>query len=115
MRLFVALDLPDDVRQGFMELIAQLSATDADARQGAGRGKRWVRPESMHVTLKFIGHIAGEQLPEIRAALAPIRSSAPVELQYRGLAFFPNPGHPRVLWCGAQPSPNLCELAADIE
>ena len=47
MRLFVALDLPDAVRRALADLIAQLKPKS--------RSARWVRPESMHLTLKFLG------------------------------------------------------------
>lgn len=106
MRLFVALDLPEAVRTGLVELMSELKPAARDAR--------WVRPEGMHITLKFIGNIDGEQLPEFRTALAPIRSGAPVEMQYRGIGFFPDARRPRVLWCGVEASPNLAELAAAI-
>jgi 2'-5' RNA ligase len=104
MRLFVALDLPPAVRRGLAELGAKLSPFVT--------GARWTRPEGMHVTLKFIGHIPDERLPEFRAALAPIRSAESVELRYRGVRFFPNSRRPRVLYCGVNASPNLAELAA---
>jgi 2'-5' RNA ligase len=106
IRLFVALDLPEAVRSNLVELMAELKP--------AG-GARWVGPKGMHITLKFIGNIANERLSDFRAALAPIRSGAPVELQYRGVGFFPNPRRPRVLWCVVEASPNLAELAAAIE
>ena len=107
MRLFVALDLREHVREKVRELINQL--------RPASRNARWVRPESMHVTLKFIGHAAPEKLEAIRAALASVRSSEPVELQFRGIGFFPNERSPRVIWCGMAASANLAPLAADIE
>jgi 2'-5' RNA ligase len=111
MRLFVALDLPDAVRHALAEQIARLKPSSAHSR--------WVPSENMHVTLKFIGHIADEKLPGIRTVLAPIRSSiqlsGPVDLRYRGVGFFPNPGRPRVLWCGVESSSNLAELAGAIE
>ena len=73
----------------------------------------------MHVTLKFIGHaIAGgdaEKLDAVRAALAAVKSSEPVEMRYRGVGFFPDARRPRVMWCGVEASTNLAQLAADIE
>lgn len=122
MRLFVALDLPESVRRGLAETIAKLQRIDDVAIHGAPvsapadalRDQRWTRPENMHVTLKFIGHVAGEKLLEIRDALEPIRSLAPVELRYRGIGYFPDAQRPRVLYCGVDPSPNLAPLAADI-
>lgn len=107
MRLFVALELREDVRQAVRELMARLKP--------ASRSARWVRPESMHVTLKFIGHEALEKLDAIRSALASIRSPRPVELDFRGVGFFPNDRRPRVIWCGMAASANLAPLAADIE
>jgi len=69
----------------------------------------------MHITLKFIGEVGAEKLEPIRAALAPVHSTGPIEMQFRGLGFFPNERRPRVLWCGVEASPNLAELAAAVE
>ncbi len=108
MRLFVALDLPDAVHKFIRELI------DVELRPLC-KSARWVRPDGMHITLKFIGHVEAEKLAPIRAALASVHSSAPVEMSFRGLGFFPTERRPRVLWYGVEASPNLAPLAADIE
>jgi 2'-5' RNA ligase len=111
MRLFVAFDLPGDVRNALGELIAPLKPLC--------RAARWARPEGMHVTLKFIGHAIAdgdtEKLNAARAALAAVHSSEPVEIRYRGVGFFPDARRPRVIWCGVEASGNLAKLAADIE
>jgi 2'-5' RNA ligase len=107
VRLFVALDFPDAVRRAFHELIARLKP--------ACRIAKWVRPESMHITLKFIGEVAADKLAPIRATLATVHSTTPVEMQFCGLGFFPNERRPRVLWCGIEASANLAELAVSIE
>jgi 2'-5' RNA ligase len=107
VRLFVALDFPDEVRDSLREFIARLKP--------ACRAAKWVRPQAMHVTLKFIGEVSTEKLESIRAALASMHSTAPVEMQFRGLGFFPNERRPRVLWCGVEGSPNLAELAAAVD
>lgn len=111
MRLFVAFDLPNDVREALREPIARLKPLC--------RAARWARPEGMHVTLKFIGHAIGdgdtEKLDAARAALAAVKSSEPVKIGYRGVGFFPDARRPRVVWCGVEASPNLAKLAADIE
>lgn len=111
MRLFVALDLRDDVRRALGDLMAKLKPLSPDAR--------WVRPEGMHVTLKFIGHAVetgdAEKLDAVRAALAAVRSNRPVEMSFRGVGFFPSASRPRVVWCGVQASENLAPLAADID
>ena len=107
MRLFVALDLPDEVRSALSELITKLKPLS--------RGARWVPPESLHVTLKFIGWIGDDKLQPTQEILASIRSSQPVELNFRGSGFFPNERRPRVFWCGLEASPNLAEIAAALD
>jgi 2'-5' RNA ligase len=106
VRLFIALDLPEAVRQEFRELISRLKKTCP--------GARWVRPEGIHVTLKFLGFTDEKNLDAIRAALLWIRSEQPVEMEFRGLGFFPDERRPRVLWCGVGASANLARLAGDI-
>jgi 2'-5' RNA ligase len=107
VRLFVALDLPDAVRQSLRELIARLKPEC--------RGAKWVRPEGMHVTLKFIGEVDAEKLEPICAALAEVHSTQPVDINFRAVGFFPNERRPRVLWCGVNASANLAGLAAGVE
>jgi RNA 2',3'-cyclic 3'-phosphodiesterase len=111
MRLFVALELPGDVRAALIDLIAQLKPFCP--------GASWARTEGMHVTLKFIGHAIGgadaEKFGTARTAFATVKSAAPVDIRYRGIGFFPDARHPRVMWCGIEASANLATLAADIE
>ena len=86
MRLFVAFDLPDEVRRALGELSARLKPLC--------RAARWARPEGMHVTLKFIGHAIADGdaggLEAVHASLATVRSSEPVEMRYRDVGFFPD-------------------------
>jgi RNA 2',3'-cyclic 3'-phosphodiesterase len=107
VRLFVALDLPPEVHQELRELIEGLKKLCLDAR--------WVRPEGIHITLKFIGHVDPAKAELICQALEPIRSDRPVEMQFHAMGFFPNERRPRVAWCGVEGSPNLAKLAADID
>lgn len=107
MRLFVALDFPDSIRQSLRELIARLKPEFPNAK--------WVRPEAMHVTLKFIGEVEAGKLEPIGAALSSVHCEQPIDLRFRGLGFFPNERRPRVLWCGLEASTDLAALAASIE
>ena len=107
MRLFVALDLTEEIREALREPSAKLKPLSKSAR--------WARPEGMHVTLKFIGHVDAERLDAIRAALATVRSNAPVDMEIRGVGFFPDQHRPRVLWCRIEASANLAPLARDVE
>lgn len=107
MRLFVALELTPDVHAAVCGVVERLQRAKADVR--------WVRPEGMHLTLKFIGEIPPEKLDPIRQALAGVTSEAPVELAFGGLGYFPNPRRPRVLWIGVEASANLSPLAAQLD
>ncbi len=112
MRLFVALEIPAAVRENLATLIGELRAADVSSPKTK---VRWVRPENLHLTLKFIGHVEADKLDPIRAALAEVRSEQPVELRFCGLGFFPNDKRPRVLWAGIDASPNLAPLASEID
>lgn len=107
MRLFVALDLEAGILSSLQALMSELKSTRADIR--------WVRPEGMHLTLKFIGEVKEEMRPRIEKALRQVASAEPVRLNFRGLGFFPNPRRPRVLWVGVEASENLAPLAVEIE
>jgi 2'-5' RNA ligase len=107
VRLFVALEIPSTVRGNLADLLKALRARAPQAR--------WVRPENLHVTLKFIGELAPEKLGALRAALALVRSDREVTIDFRGLGFFPNEKLARVFWAGLDVSPNLKTLALDID
>src|SRR5437762_3129412 len=107
MRLFVALELPAAVRENLGALLKALRAVSPQTR--------WVRPENLHLTLKFIGEVPETEFAVIRNALAAARSDQPVALEFRGLGFFPNEKRPRVFWAGIEASPNLKTLAAEID
>lgn len=107
MRLFVALDLPEAVRLALCELVERLRRSAADVR--------WVRPDGMHLTLKFIGEVGEEKLLAIKEVLRRVSNPKAVELNFRGLGYFPNERRPRVFWVGVEASDNLAELATQVE
>jgi 2'-5' RNA ligase len=107
VRLFVALEIPTAVRENLAALVGTLRAISEEPR--------WVRPENLHVTLKFLGEVPETKLGAVRTALAQIRSQQATKLEFRGLGFFPNEKHPRVFWAGIEASKDLTELAEDIE
>ena len=113
MRLFVALEIPSAVRGELAALIDTLRSASASA-QSTFR-PRWVPPENLHVTVKFIGHVDEQTATRIRNELARIHSAAPIDLRFRGLGFFPNDKRPRVLWAGMETSSNLVPLAGEID
>jgi len=107
MRLFVALDIPENVRSSLAALTAKL--------RPACRNARWVRIEGLHVTLKFIGETSPEKIEAMMTALAAIPCRAPISITFCGLGFFPNERRPRVLWAGIETSSELAALAATVE
>ncbi|HTT32375.1 MAG TPA: RNA 2',3'-cyclic phosphodiesterase [Methylomirabilota bacterium] len=107
MRLFVAMEIPSEVRQNLASLLESLRAIS--------REPKWVRPENLHVTLKFLGEVTDANIEKVRSGLERIRSEQPVSLEFRGLGFFPSAKRPRVFWTGIEASLNLKMLAGDIE
>ena len=112
MRLFVALEIPSAVRQHLAALLAELDAVDPGWSKNRAR---WVQPENLHVTLKFIGHVDADKLNPIREALSEIGSETSVQVRFHGVGFFPGERRPRVLWVGIDASPNLVILAKGID
>jgi 2'-5' RNA ligase len=107
MRLFVALDVPEIVREAIGAIAAKLRPTCSDAR--------WVRIEGIHVTLKFIGEVSPELSGQIETALATAPFPRPIPIKFRGLSYFPNDRRPRVLWAGVEAGPELPALASAVE
>jgi RNA 2',3'-cyclic 3'-phosphodiesterase len=112
VRLFVALEIPDAVRRNFAALLEELRSV---ASQAGDKRPRWVRPENLHITLKFIGQLPEAKLNDMRNALVAVQSNSPVEMSFRGLGFFPSEKRPRVFWAGLEAAPNLPALARDVD
>ena len=105
MRLFVGLDLPEEVVRNLEGLLGILRPM---ARI------QWSPPANLHITTKFIGQWPEERLDELKAALGGLSPHAPIAVQVRRVGFFPNPHSPRVFWCGIE-APGLEALAADTD
>jgi len=106
MRLFVALDIDQEIR-------VRLAGFMSDLR-GLAPAVRWVQPESLHVTLKFIGERPDASVKDIENALSGISTKA-FQLSFRSAGFFPNERSARVFWIGIQADASLAELAAQVE
>ena len=111
IRAFIAIPLSD-------EMLATLGHIAAQLRQGPGGGAgRWVRPEGIHLTLKFLGDVPGERLSVIGAVLDKVcRAHAPFALRLAALGCFPNARRPRVIWAGVEEETGRLErLQAAVE
>ncbi|MCH8110511.1 MAG: RNA 2',3'-cyclic phosphodiesterase [Proteobacteria bacterium] len=102
VRLFVAIDLPAQVR-------ARLGGL------GAGvPGARWVDPEQIHLTLRFIGEVDGAAFEDVRLALSAVRAPR-FEVMLEGVGHFGDRRRVRALWAGVAPGAALNRLAGQIE
>src|SRR5947199_6922437 len=91
MRIFVALDIPDEIRTRLREYMDRVRPLAPDAP--------WVRPESLHVTLKFIGDAKDARVEEIKNTLRQIKAQ-PFDVEFSDVGFFPNHKSGRVCWAG---------------
>ncbi len=113
LRLFVAVDLPRRVREALGRLAEELRGRHLRDL----RDLRWVRPEGIHLTLKFLGDTPAERVPVIEESLAAaVRASAPFRLALGAPGTFGNRRGPRVLWVdvGGEVG-RLRELQAAVE
>ena len=110
LRLFVAIDLPEDVRQ----LLGRLQA---DLRRQDLPRLRWTRPEGVHLTLKFLGETAAASLDAIEGALArAVRGVPSFRLVLGAPGTFGNRRGPRVVWVDVEGDlPPLEQLQAAVE
>jgi len=83
--------------------------------RGSDPAPRWIPPQNLHVTLKFIGEVALARTAAICEALAEIRLGKQIHLEFRGLGLFPNTRRPSVLWTGIESSEDLARLASTID
>ncbi len=108
MRLFVAIELPDEV----MRL---LGAVRAELDRGF-RDIAWVRPEGIHLTLKFLGEVDEDRVPLLADALDAARQGVrPFALKVGRIGAFPDMSRPRVLWAGVDGNGGLVQLQRSIE
>lgn len=111
IRTFIAIELNESIKDGLTEVQEQLKG---EAPQGS---VRWVKPEGIHLTLKFLGDVPADQIGEITGALQKsCQRFAPFSVSCSGLGCFPDLRHPRVVWVGIQEETGtLAQLQKAIE
>ena len=105
LRLFVAVDLPAELRSAVAHLCQGIA------------GARWTRPEQLHITLRFLGDTPEDLLADMRARLRRIRTPG-FDLALRGAGVFPPAGArkpARVLWLGLDPPEPVCALKGAVD
>lgn len=95
MRAFIALEVSDAIKETLARAESHLKYSGADVK--------WVNPDAIHLTLKFLGDITDNKAEEVRSALDSISLKAKsFELTVEGIGAFPGTGHPRVIWAGLE-------------
>lgn len=109
IRTFIAIPLSDRIREDLSNLQEELKKSQAQVK--------WVRPEGIHLTLKFLGNVEEERILEIEEAIGKkIKGYSPFLLSLGCLGAFPDLRRPRVIWVGVEEGASeVKELAKRIE
>lgn len=109
MRTFIAIDLDKEIKKNLSLLVSELNK--------GSKNIKWVKPEGMHITLKFLGEITGEKVSDIENVLERILGkSKPFPLRIIGTGYFPSgKKNPRVLWVGIEEEETLKALQFQLE
>lgn len=93
MRSFIAIDIPAELRNALASVQEELRASGADVK--------WVRPQSVHLTLKFLGEIEPDAVKDIQQEVEKhTRERSPFTLELGGMGCFPRLRQPRIVWLG---------------
>ena len=102
IRLFVAIRPPEDVADEILPMMTGVP------------GARWIDPDDLHLTLRFIGEVDGLVFQDVDAALAAL-DRKPFTLTLSGTGHFPPRGQPRSLWVGVEPCQPLIDLRNAVD
>jgi len=110
MRTFFCIELEDGIKE-------KLDGIASGLKRGSATRVSWVRRENLHVTLRFLGEVAPEQVEELQLAAEVAREGIePFELELNLLGAFPNREQPRVIWAGSSsPPPEILQLYEQLE
>lgn len=107
MRLFLAINLREDVRAAVGSVVGPLRPLTP--------GIRWVAPERVHITLKFLGECDPGRAAEVAAVVGTMAAATPaMSFGLSGAGVFPNFRRPRVVWVGVK-QPQMAAIATEIE
>jgi 2'-5' RNA ligase len=108
MRLFIAIDLPDEWKTALEQLQSSI--------EWLGRGVKWTQSRGMHLTLKFLGDVPDEKINDVIAALErACEGTAAFKMRMKGTGCFPSPKRPRVYWAGLNGGKPLLTLQERVE
>jgi len=108
MRTFIAITLPEEIKEKLKILQDKLKEAKADVS--------WVKPENIHITLKFLGEIDAQALEKISCVIKEVaKDKICFRARLSGLGAFPNTASPRVIWAGISEEDKFKEIAAVLE
>ena len=111
--MFVAVDIGEAVRREAARVVSALKMKLEAAKTPPK--VVWVKPAALHVTIRFLGEVAPDEVERITPLLADPIAMAPFEVQWRGIGTFPNNRHPRALWLGViKGAAQLAAIEAEI-
>ncbi len=109
IRCFIAIEVPEDLQEALGRVQKKLWRAAADVK--------WAAPETIHLTVKFLGDIGTDAVPQVCDVMSAVAQAArPMDLSLLGLGTFPADGTPRVVWAGltGETEP-LAKLVASLE
>jgi len=104
MRLFVAVNVPEDVKENIVKIIRELPKDSI----------RPVSRENLHYTLEFLGEVDEDKVNRIIDALEKV-TQEPFDIVVKGIGVFPSPNYIRVIWLGVERSEDITSLAHKVE
>ena len=105
MRLFIAIALDSAIRKKLTAVQSALQKLQPDMKL--------VEPDNIHLTLRFLGEVAEEQLPQLTQAIAVVENYPAFELDLKGIGAFPVERHPKVVWVRGVDSSNTLDQMYD--
>lgn len=112
-RLFVGVDIGDAMRREAQRVISALTVKLEQVKEPPKVA--WVRPEALHVTIRFLGEVDEPDVERLMGLIAPPIRIAPFEVSWRGIGAFPSNRNPRALWLGViNGAAQLADIEAEI-
>lgn len=108
LRCFIAVEIPRSIREAIGAVTDNLGQTGSDIR--------WISPDNIHLTIKFLGMTDELKVPAIKKALLEkLVPYQPFYITISGVGYFPDSRRPRILWIGIEPEAQLPGLLRDVE
>jgi 2'-5' RNA ligase len=108
LRCFIAIEFPEEIRRSLLDAQKELKRCGADIR--------WAKPESIHLTLKFLGDTGEDRIEEISERITDVCSQFNIfNVEVNGFGIFPGRGSPRILWAGIDGGEAIISLQKSIE